>query len=94
MATNVTERPYSISLSKHATRTMKKVPENTRNIIESKILALAADPMAPNNNVGPLKDEPGYRLRVGDWRVLYEIDHQQRELRIRHIGPRGEDYKP
>ena len=86
--------PYSILLSKSATRTMRMLPKNISNNIAIKISALAADPMAVNNNVRPLQGVPGFRLRVGDWRVLYEIDHTQRCLRVRHVGPRGEDYKP
>lgn len=86
--------PYSTLLSKGATRTMRKLPENIRSTVEAKLSALAADPIAANNNVRPLRGVPGYRLRIGDWRVLYEVDHQQGLLRVRHIGPRGEDYKP
>ena len=36
--------------------------------------------------------EPGSRLRVGDWRVLFEIDHSQRHLRVRRVMPRHEGY--
>ena len=39
------------------------------------VSSLAADPTANNNNVMPLHGVPGFRLRVGDWRVLYEVDH-------------------
>ena len=73
---------------------MRKLPENIRRNIDSKLSALAADPMAANNNVKPLHGVTGFRLRVGNWRVLYEIDHRQRSLRVRHVGPRGEGYKP
>ena len=73
---------------------MRKLPENIRRKIDGKLSALAADPMAVNNNVKPLQGVPGFRLRVGDWRVLYEIDHARRRLRVRHVGPRGEGYKP
>ncbi len=73
---------------------MRKLPENIRRNIDGKLSALAADPTVANNNVRPLRGVPGFRLRVGDWRVLYEIDHAQRRLRVRHVGPRGEGYKP
>ena len=85
---------YSTLYSKAANRTMRKLPKNIRDNIDRKVSALAADPMAPNNNVTPLTSESGLRLRIGDWRVLFDIDHSQRCLRVRHIGPRGDDYKP
>ena len=73
---------------------MRKLPENIRRNIDGKLSALTADPTVANNNVRPLRGMPGFRLRVGDWRVLYEIDHAGRRLRVRHVGPRGEGYKP
>lgn len=85
---------YSLLLSKDATRTMGKLPKNIRENIDGKLSALAAAPAAVNNNVKPLQGRPGFRLRIGDWRVLYEIDHRQRRLLVRHVGPRGEGYKP
>jgi mRNA interferase RelE/StbE len=35
---------------------------------------------------------PRYRLRVGDWRVLYTIDDQAREVRIYRIKHREKAY--
>lgn len=72
---------------------MRKLPKNIRQNIDGKVSALAADPMAANNNVEPMKGTTGFRLRVGDWRVLYEIDHGQRSLHVRHVGTRGKVYK-
>ena len=88
-----TPEPYSVSYSKDATRTMRRLPNNVSSIIDDKVSALASDPMAPNNNVTPLVGEPGSRLRVGDWRVLFEIDHSQRRLRVRRVMPRQEGYR-
>ena len=83
---------FEVVLSKFAKRTMGR-PENIRDTIDAKIEALAADPTAANNNVKPLRGAPGFRLRVGDWRVLYEIDHQRRLVQVRSIRNRGEAYR-
>ena len=32
------------------------------------------NPYAPNNNLTKLQRRSGYRLRVGDWRVVYELE--------------------
>ena len=82
-----------VVLSRFAKRTMGRLPENIRDTIDAKIEALAADPTAANNNVKPLHGEPGFRLRIGDWRVLYEIDHQRRLVQVRSIRNRGEAYR-
>lgn len=69
------------------------MPRNTAQTILSKIDALAADPTAPNTNAAALKGGTGFRLRVGDWRVLYVLDTHERLLRVAAILSRGEAYR-
>lgn len=94
MKSAVTPEPYALFYSKAAMRTMQKLPKNIRNNIDVKVSGLAADPMAVNNNVTRLQGVSGFRLRVGDWRVLYEIDHSKRCLHVAEVVSRGENYKP
>jgi len=61
---------FSIEYSKAARKALKVMPRNTARLVMEKIEALAADPTAPNNNVEKLTNHPGYRLRVGVWRVV------------------------
>ncbi len=66
-------------------------PRMARQIRE-KIMAVAADPSDPGLDVRPLSHRPGFRLRVGDWRVLFERD--ETALDVLAIERRGEAYKP
>jgi mRNA interferase RelE/StbE len=43
------------------------------------------------NNVKKLQGRDGYRLRVGDWRVIFDRDGVV--LDILEIGPRGSIYE-
>ena len=53
---------------------------------------LACDPFgAPN--VKKLVGEPGYRLRVGSWRVIYDVESGRLVIQIVKIGSRGGVYK-
>ena len=54
---------------------------------------LARDPYAPNANVKALKGRPAYRLRVGDWRAIYELDKGRVVVLVLDIGPRGSIYE-
>ena len=54
---------------------------------------MAANSRAPNDNVQPLRGG-GFRLRVGDWRVVYDLDHGTRTITVRAIGQRGGAYRP
>lgn len=52
----------------------------SRRIIE-RLKKIALDPFATDVNVEPMSGMPGhFRLRSGDWRVIYRIE--RRELRI------------
>ncbi len=84
---------FSIEYSKAARKALKSMPRNTAKIIMAKIEALGADPFAPNNNVRKLTNHPGYRLRVGDWRVVYLIHEQALLIAVVRIAPRGEVYQ-
>lgn len=46
-----------------------------------------------NLDIKKLSDRPGYRLRVGDYRVIYMIDKPRDELVVLAVGHRREVYK-
>ena len=46
---------------------------NWQKRIVAKIKEIAADPYARHNNVTRLQGRDSYRLRIGDWRVIYEL---------------------
>jgi mRNA interferase RelE/StbE len=84
---------FRIEYSKGARKALKSMPRNTARLICEKIEVLAADPFAANNNVRKLSDHPGYRLRVGDWRVVYLIHDQAVLIVVVRIAPRGDVYQ-
>ena len=84
---------FSIEYSKTARKVLKSMPGNTARLIMEKIEALACDPLAANNNVKKLTNHPGYRLRVGNWRVVYLIHEQALLIAVVRIAPRGDAYQ-
>jgi mRNA interferase RelE/StbE len=46
-----------------------------------------------SNNVTKLQNRDGFRLRIGDWRVIYEVQDQQLVILVLKIGSRGEVYR-
>ncbi len=40
-----------------------------------------------------LSDREGWHLRVGDYRIIYEIDDEQRITTILQVGPRRDIYR-
>ena len=81
-----------VTFSKEAIRTLTRMPANTARLIRSRIDQYAEKPASLANNVKTLKGEPGvFRLRVGDWRVLFTEDGQV--IAIVKVAPRSGAYE-
>jgi mRNA interferase RelE/StbE len=83
---------FRLEITKPALRALRRGPANVARLIRAKLDGLAEDPTALRRNVKALRGRPGYRLRVGDWRVIFELDHEKRRLVVLDIGPRGDVY--
>ena len=80
-----------IAYSKQAIKTLKRVPNNESTRIRSKLRQYADDPASQANNVKKLQGRDGYRLRVGDWRVIF--DENDVVIEVIKIGARGSVYE-
>ncbi len=83
---------YKITFSKQADKALRRMPRNVAIIIAKKIKELAESPKRMRN-VKKLTDHPGYRMRVGDWRVVYTVKEKEVLIHIVKIKSRGEVYK-
>ena len=83
---------YQIVYTKEAAKTLHKLPRNAARLIQEKLEDIAANPRTQRNNVTKLQNRPGYRLRVGDWRVIYKIDDDQLVILVLKLGSRGGVY--
>ena len=84
---------YQIDYSRAAVKALKAMPRNLSLQVRGKIELLAADFFAANNNVKKLVGREAYRLRVGDWRVIYEIEGGRLVIRVLTVAPRGGVYQ-
>jgi len=84
---------YKITYTSQAAKSLLKMPRNMANLIREKLAQIANDPFASIPNTKKLQGRPGYRLRVGDWRVIYEINKDQVVIIVMKIAPRSEVYR-
>ena len=84
---------YRILFTKSADKVLRKLPRDIAQRIRERLDHIAVDPYARHPNVTKLQNRPGYRLRVGDWRVIYEIEGEELIILVLRIGSRGEVYR-
>lgn len=83
---------FRIEYTRTALKTLKTLPRNLQTGIAAKVKQLAASPFDASN-VKKLVGRNGYRLRVGDWRVIYEVHDDRLIIVVLAIAPRGGAYK-
>lgn len=83
---------YSVRLSSSAERQLAKIERRDQYRIVEALKRLAT---APHGGAGikKLAGIDGYRLRVGDFRVLYEVHEQEVVVLVVKIGHRREVYR-
>lgn len=84
---------FSIALSKEALKYYNKVSVATATRLDRCFASLEADPHK-GSNIKSLKGMAGkYRYRIGNLRVIYEIDHAKSTVYVIAILPRGQAYR-
>jgi len=82
---------YRILLFHKAVKHLEKIPKNERKTIGKKIEGLKFSPRPPISI--KLVNEELYRMRVGNYRILYTVDDRQKEVNIIAVKHRSEAYK-
>jgi mRNA-degrading endonuclease RelE of RelBE toxin-antitoxin system len=78
---------YTISYSAKAVRSYIKLSPELRKQVDEKLGRIARNPYEKNNNISPIKGRKYcYRLRIGDWRIVYELI--QKKIQILDIVKR------
>lgn len=80
-----------IIYDKEAIKALTRMPATDARRIRQKVQQYADDPASLTNNVKKLQGVEYYRLRVGDWRVIFREDGLI--IDVIKIAGRGEVYK-
>lgn len=82
---------YRIEIETRARREFLGLPDQVREVITEAIDDLAADPRPPGAK--RLLVKSGYRLRKGDYRILYTVDDKEGLIRVYRVGHRRDIYR-
>ena len=85
---------FEIVLKRDAAKTLRRLQPKQAADFRARIAAIAIDPDGTTENTSTMKGTQNqYRLRVGAWRILYELDRQNRTMTVVKIRTRGDVYK-
>ena len=83
--------PYQIVFTPAASRAFSALPKEVLRRVDARILSLAANPRP--YGCKKLSEENFYRIRVGDYRIVYEIQDCALLVLVVRIGHRKEIYR-
>ncbi len=84
---------YEIVISRRAQKSLARLRPTDREKVRDAIFALSEDPRP--HGVRTLKGKPGdyQRLRVGDYRVIYQVQQEMLTVLVIRVGHRREVYR-
>jgi len=82
---------YRVEIESRARREFLSLPTDVQERISDAIDGLARNPRPPGAK--RLVGRDGYRLRQGDYRILYTIEDSSRVVRVYRIGHRRDIYR-
>ena len=80
-----------IELNNTARKQFRRLNEPHRGRIAEALDLLENEP--PEGNIKKLQGKDGYRVIVGDYRILFDIDTRKERIDVFKIAPRGQAYK-
>jgi mRNA interferase RelE/StbE len=83
---------YRVSISKAVSKQIELLPSVTALKLVRKLMDLASNPR-PSGCVKLIGEEKLWRIRQGDFRAVYEIDDESREVKVTKVSNRRETYR-
>ena len=83
---------YKIEFKKRVEKDLRKIEHKNQSNIFNKIKELSANPY-PNSSSKLVETDSCYRLRVGNYRIIYQVDENILSILIIRIRHRKDVYK-
>ncbi|MBA7577641.1 hypothetical protein ES708_19494 [subsurface metagenome] len=82
---------YKLSIRRKAQKQLAKLPANDYKKVKQTILDLANDPRPAGSK--KLKGRDGWRVRQGNYRIIYEIEDSQLIVTVLEVGDQKDIYR-
>lgn len=83
---------YTVRITRPAKQALRKIDRKDQQRIAARINQLAADPR-PEGTRKLSGEQDLYRVRVGDYRVIYQVEDQALVVLVIRIGHRRDVYR-
>lgn len=84
---------FTVRYSKQSTKTLCKMPSGAANKIQAAMLSIARNPTAYLGDWKRLEGTDFWRLRVGSWRAVCDVQNGELVILVLKIATRGDVYK-
>ena len=81
---------YAVKWRPKALDELRKLPKDIANRIVKKVDAAKDNPF---HFLQKLTDDPGYKIRSGDYRIIVDVVEEQKIIAVRVVGHRRNIYK-
>lgn len=85
------ELDYRVLLESRAKKDLDKLENEVRRRVVARLLSLKQEPR-PQGAKKLEGSKSAWRIRIGDWRAIYEINDKVREVKIYRVKHRSEGY--
>ena len=82
---------YAVFIERYAQKQIAKLDKKILPVVKEAIAGLAIDPRPFGYK--KLKGEEAYRIRIGDYRIIYEIEDDKIIVTVVSVGHRKNIYK-
>lgn len=82
---------YEVILPKSVQKELDRLPTELNERVLDRLVALEANPRP--SDVKKLKGRSAWRIRIGDYRAIYEINDQSRQIVVVTVAHRREVYR-
>ena len=82
---------YSVLIERRAQSELASQPRDAYDRLKAAILSLENNPRP--NNCRKLTGRDAWRIRVGDYRVIYEVNDSTKTVVVLHVGHRRDIYR-
>lgn len=84
---------YSVKIAREPAKLLRRLPRSVQRRLAAAIDGLAVDPRPRGCVQLKGQEQVFYRIRVGDWRIIYTVEDELLVVLVVELGPRGGVYR-